>query len=243
MIDDFLDGHPLLAALAVVLLLLLYFLVSTGVVELLASSGYGARVIAAIITAFATLMAALFALLGGYLQQRWRINRERRGVATALLLELYSQCDAVAHCGSIANAVIKDESDTFSRDKFEFLMPPAPTVYPALAAQLTTLPAAASSCIIAFYGSVEAARGLTAMLPDPKPSGDGLFIITEVPPWRKNNITEAWKSAAYRGVQAIKSLEQIADAGKKNDEAEKLDQLKEELSEIALTGATPKLKT
>ena len=238
MLRELTDSHPIVTAIVALVIATIGFIGWNNFLF----SGLGqltndARVIAAIITTSGAIFGVIIAGIISIAREVWSHRRERRSVATALLLETYSQCDSIANCGSIANAALKTSSPNLKLD--EFIVPAKPRVFMALAPRISTLPTNASRSVIAFYSSTQAANVLAKKSPEVALPDETQSEFHKKINQQKQNLSIAYKLAAHYGLQAMTTLEKFSDINK--DERKAMESLKEELSLIATKDAHPRV--
>lgn len=202
-----------------------------------------ARIAAAIIAGGFTLTGIVISTMLGLFVSWMKDRRERTRLASALMFEVYAQADMVAASGSLANRLLRQRGPILRRWMAQ-VEPPPPVIYPAIADKLVLLPAEATSSIIAFYGAINRARGLTSTLQEELSDFEQIRAESRVQERSENplarRVSDCWKAASINGVKAIKSLRPYVREAQSGENGEKLDRLIEELAQIGLQDASPR---
>jgi hypothetical protein len=147
-----------------------------------------------------TVLGAFLAHFGAVARDWSKEKKDRKLLASALLVEVYQQCESVSLCGSLANEFTSATIEKFdllgvNTVKYrEFHFTP-PVVFPAVVGKITSLPVETAGAVISFYGYLGRAQAVTMETAD-----DSVKMI------------EVWKNAAIKGIAAIKALEASAPA-------------------------------
>jgi hypothetical protein len=234
--DDY--GAPI-SVWATIALMVLVLMLSGGLGWVLeAVRTYHPQIVAAIIVAIGTIMAALISNSASWFREAANAKRRQTRIANALLLELYVQCKEVARCATMVNRMAADKS-LMMLPLATTLRSSSPIVYIALAGELPSLPPKAAGAVIEFYAKLESANRLIDELPKPKAGPVGLLNAVPLKKWQEGNLLSAWRGAAKQASLVLELMEPIASTEKRGDERIALTTLMHELRSIADSGSTP----
>ncbi len=195
------------------------------------------RIIAALITVAGTLAGIMIGAVLGVLRDWQRDKRERTRVASALLHEIYGHADVVASCGSLVHSKEKNNQLLLQGEMIRF-EPPEAIVYRSLASQIVLFPHNDAGAVVAFYGAVNTAKHVTQALPSHEPT----TAMANQALQARSRSAQAWRGAAANAIKAIKSLRKYSSASQSGEGKETLENLMEELADIALNKGTPRFR-